>query len=79
MDISQHIDAGKLTSCYVSGWSEEVTLNFGKDQIKFKVDETQLRELAKDIAERIKTIDEERAAEAEKLLSEKEENEQTAD
>ena len=79
MDISQHIDAGKLTSCYVSGWSEEVTLNFGKDQIKFKVEETQLRELAKEIAERIQSIDLDRAAEAEKLLSEKEENEQTAD
>jgi len=79
MDISQHIDAGKLTSCYVSGWSEEVTLNFGKDQIKFKVEETQLRELAKEIAERIQGIDLDRAAEAEKLLSEKEENEQAAD
>ena len=79
MDITQHIDAGKLTSFYVSGWSEEITLNFGKDQIKVKVEETQLRELAKDIAERINTIDEERAVEAEKLLSEKEENEQAAD
>ena len=77
MKVSQHIQAGRLTSFYVSGWSEEMTLNFGEDQIKFTLDETLLREMQSDIADRIKTIDEDRAAEIKKqcqFLGEKEQD-----
>jgi len=77
--FSQQIAAGKLTSSYISSWNNELQLSFGDDEVTFKMDEAEMRDLRNRLNERIENIDNERkeelAAELAKAQAEAEEAE----
>lgn len=79
MKFSQRITAGKLTSSYISSWDNELQLSFGDDEVTFKMDEAEMRDLRNRLNERIENIDNERkeelAAELAKAQAEAEEAE----
>jgi hypothetical protein len=69
MKVSQQINAGKLTGSYISSWNNELQLSFGDDQVTFKMDEGELRDLRNRLNERIESIDTERKEEVEAELA----------
>ena len=78
MEIKQVIAGGKLTSSYMSSWNNELQLTVeGGHEFSVKIDEGELRDLANRVNERVESIDkereEERQAEIEKALEEREE------
>ena len=78
MEVKQVITGGKLTGSYLSSWNNELQLTVeGGHEINVKFDESELRDLANRLNERVEAIDkereEERQAEVEKALLEKEE------
>ncbi len=76
MKVAQHITAGKLTGSYLSSWNNELTLNFGEDQVKLTVPEDELRDLLERIEERIQSIDDERQEKAAEAANRAEEAEE---
>ena len=76
MKVAQHITAGKLTGSYMSSWNNELTLNFGDDQVTLKMGEDELRDLYERLEERIKSIDDERQEKAAEAANRAEEEEE---
>ncbi len=73
MEVKQVIEGGKLTSSYLSSWENKLQLTVeGGHELNIKVGESELRDLASRLNERIEAIDkereEERQAEIEKAL-----------
>ena len=60
MKVSQQIDAGRLSGSWVK-YDGTIDLEFGKDEVTFQADETQLRNLVARLSKRIAEIEEERA------------------
>ena len=60
MRVSQTVDAGRLSGCWVK-YDGTIDLEFGKDEVTFQADETQLRNLVARLSKRIAEIEEERA------------------
>jgi hypothetical protein len=60
MKVSQQVDAGRLSGSWVK-YDGTIDLEFGKDEVTFQADETQLRSLVTRLSKRIAEIEEERA------------------
>ena len=60
MKVSQTVEAGRLSGCWVK-YDGTIDLEFGKDEVTFQADETQLRNLVARLSKRIAEIEEERA------------------
>ena len=59
MKVAQHIHAGRLTGSWIS-YDESVQLTFGDDEVRFDIDESQLRELSERLLVKIREIEEKR-------------------
>jgi len=79
MKVSQHITAGKLTSSYISSWNNELQLSFGDNEVTFKMDEAEMRDLRNRLNDRIDTIDKERQEELELEMAKTEAEAEEAD
>jgi predicted AlkP superfamily phosphohydrolase/phosphomutase len=61
MEVHQVIEAGKLTSSYLSSYNNQLQLTVeGGHEINMKVPEDELRDLANRLNERVEYIDNER-------------------
>mgnify|MGYP003152708843 CR=1 FL=1 len=64
MEIHQTINAGKVTSSYLSSYRNELQLTVeGGHEINVTIPEDQLRDLANRLNERVENIDKDRAEE----------------
>jgi len=69
MKVSQHIDAGPVTSSWVR-YDGRLLLSFGDDELIADIDEEQIVSLARHLQERLNSMAKERQDKQEKLDAE---------
>jgi len=69
MKVSQHIDAGRVTSSYIR-YDGCLQLSFGDDELTANIDEEQIVSLARCLQVRLNELAEERIDKQEKLDAE---------
>lgn len=77
MKISQTVDAGRVTSTYMSSWRDnELELNFGDDnKVTCNLPEDIMEQLHKQLGERLTDLAEKRLEAAKELVTEPSEEE----